>query len=136
MTEQTQTKPQHTVTTHLIKEGEVVVEGKRIALVPETLYSRTLCCPHCKSTAKPDYLSDLQNLPEQLADLLRCSEEECRGVFIVLAHPRTYLQKPIFFNWQLNQKGGEDNGTQSQEAKTTATTAEGDQSPEGAAVNA
>lgn len=112
-----------TITQHVVQEGEVLVEGKRIALVPETLYERQQCCPHCKSTATPEYLSELKELPSEIADMLKCSEPECGGVYLVIGHPRTYLQKPIFLNWKYNEKGEDNDGTQQQTEESEEATA-------------
>lgn len=107
------------------KQGAKVydVNAKQVAIVPETLYEKGMSCPFCKSTAKPNYLSELNRLPTQIADLLQCSEEECGGVYLILSTPRTYLQKPIILNWQYSPKGVEQNGTQEgqQEQEQAAT---------------
>lgn len=103
------------VVTHMVPPGTHIVDGRKVALIPEEYYREHSQCPHCKSTKKATYLSDLNNLPDKIADMLKCAEPECQGVYIILAHPRVYFAKPVLMNWLLKEKGAIENGETKEE---------------------
>jgi hypothetical protein len=125
---ETTTKVEAEVTQHTVPDGVFLVTGKRIAIVPEPFYEQNAVCPHCKTTATPKYLSDLNNIPDKIADVLKCTEEECGGVFIIISTPRLYLNKPIFLNWKYEKEGDEEGARKQEQEQIKATE---DSSPSG-----
>jgi hypothetical protein len=128
MTEENKETVEATVVTHLVPAGTTIVEGKKVAVLPEEYYKTHKYCPHCNSTVSPEYISDLKEASEIIADAVKCAD--CQDVYIVLVHPKIYLSQPILMNWLLKEKGATPDG----EAEEKISASE-DGSKQGSAAN-